>query len=128
MVAHFSSSEGVKARLKYVIDGMGMEKFLVLVEEKLGRALTRVKSEALAPRPLFDRMAHIGVHQQKQAVLNWIGVSLPLGAFITDVAVEIVRKNPDQIGFAVQPRRWVVERFFAWIGRNRRAPHVNAKS
>jgi putative transposase len=25
-----------------------------------------------------------------------------------------------QIGFAVQPRRWVVERFFAWIGRNRR--------
>ena len=29
-------------------------------------------------------------------------------------------KNPDQIGFAVQPRRWVVERFFAWINRNRR--------
>src|SRR5215218_1673295 len=30
----------------------------------------------------------------------------------TAIAVEIVRKNPDQIGFAVQPRRWVVERFF----------------
>jgi transposase len=29
-------------------------------------------------------------------------------------------KSPDQIGFAVLPRRWVVERFFAWIGRNRR--------
>ena len=25
-----------------------------------------------------------------------------------------------QVGFAVQPRRWVVERFFAWINRNRR--------
>ena len=36
------------------------------------------------------------------------------------LAVEIVRKNPDQVGFAVNPRRWVVERFFAWIGRNRR--------
>jgi hypothetical protein len=24
------------------------------------------------------------------------------------IAVEIVRKNPDQVGFAVQPRRWVV--------------------
>jgi type IV secretory pathway protease TraF len=35
-------------------------------------------------------------------------------------AVEVVRKNPDQVGFAVNPRRWVVERFFAWIGRNRR--------
>ena len=31
-----------------------------------------------------------------------------------------VAKSPDQIGFAVLPRRWVVERFFAWIGRNRR--------
>jgi putative transposase len=31
-----------------------------------------------------------------------------------------VRKNPVQVGFAVNPRRWVVERFFAGIGRNRR--------
>ena len=38
----------------------------------------------------------------------------------TLIAVEIVRKNRDQVGFAVNPRRWVVERFFAWIGRNRR--------
>jgi transposase len=38
----------------------------------------------------------------------------------TLIAVEIVRKNPDQVGFAANPRCWVVERFFAWIGRNRR--------
>ena len=38
----------------------------------------------------------------------------------TLILVEIVRKNPNQVGFAIQPRRWVVERFFAWIGRNRR--------
>jgi transposase len=38
----------------------------------------------------------------------------------TLIAVEIVPKNPGQVGFAVNPRRWVVERFFAWIGRNRR--------
>jgi len=41
-------------------------------------------------------------------------------ALATSIAVEIVRKSPDQVGFAVQPRRWVVERFFAWINRNRR--------
>jgi ferredoxin-nitrite reductase len=69
----------LKARLKYVIDGMGLDKFLVLVEEKLGHAFTRVPAETLAPRPAFDRMAHIGVHKQKQAGLNWIGISLPLG-------------------------------------------------
>ena len=34
--------------------------------------------------------------------------------------LEIVRKIKDQVGFVVLPRRWVVERFFAWIGRNRR--------
>ena len=38
----------------------------------------------------------------------------------TRIFVEIVRKLPDQVGFAVLPRRWVVERFFAWLGRNRR--------
>ena len=38
----------------------------------------------------------------------------------TRIAVEIVRKPPDQVGFAVHPRRWVVERLFAWLGRNRR--------
>jgi putative transposase len=36
------------------------------------------------------------------------------------IDIEIVRKPPDQVGFAVHPRRWVVERFFAWISRNRR--------
>ena len=36
------------------------------------------------------------------------------------IVIEIVRKAPGQIGFVVQPRRWVVERFFGWITRNRR--------
>ena len=34
--------------------------------------------------------------------------------------MEIVRKLQDQVGFVVLPRRWVVERFLAWINRNRR--------
>jgi transposase len=34
--------------------------------------------------------------------------------------VEIVRKLNDQAGFTVLPKRWVVERFLAWINRNRR--------
>ncbi len=38
----------------------------------------------------------------------------------TRIAIEIVRKPKDQVGFAVHPRRWVVERRFAWLGRNRR--------
>jgi transposase len=34
--------------------------------------------------------------------------------------MEIVRRGDDHKGFKVQPRRWVVERTFSWIGRNRR--------
>jgi ferredoxin-nitrite reductase len=74
----------LKARLKYVLDGMGVEKFMAAVEEKFGSKLTRVPPEALAPRPAFDRMAHIGVHRQKQDGLNWIGVALPVGKMTCD--------------------------------------------
>ena len=34
--------------------------------------------------------------------------------------LEIVKKPEDQKGFAVLPRRWVVERTFAWLGKYRR--------
>lgn len=33
--------------------------------------------------------------------------------------LEIVERNPGQRGFEVQPKRWVVERTHAWMGRNR---------
>ena len=39
---------------------------------------------------------------------------------VTSIAIQIVRKIPGQVGFEVHPRRWVVERCFAWLNRNRR--------
>lgn len=36
------------------------------------------------------------------------------------LSVAVVRKRPGQRGFQVLPRRWVVERSFAWISRRRR--------
>ena len=38
----------------------------------------------------------------------------------TSIAIEIVRKPAWQVGFCVHKRRRVVERCFAWLGRNRR--------
>jgi putative transposase len=32
----------------------------------------------------------------------------------------VVRKLVGQAGFVVQPRRWIVERTFGWLGRSRR--------
>jgi ferredoxin-nitrite reductase len=76
---HGNRADRTKARLKYVLDGLGLGKFLALVEEKLGAKLARIPPDALAPRPAFDRQAHVGVHAQKQPGLHWIGVVLPVG-------------------------------------------------
>lgn len=73
-----------KARLKYVLDAWGLEKYVAHVEEKLGRKLVKVPAEAIVPRPDFDRTCHIGVHRQKQEGLNWIGVVLPVGRLSVD--------------------------------------------
>jgi ferredoxin-nitrite reductase len=78
-IEHGDRTNRNKARLKYVLDRMGFDSFLKLVEDKLGAPLNRVPAEAVAPRPAFDRSAHIGVHAQKQSSLFWIGVVLPVG-------------------------------------------------
>jgi len=36
--------------------------------------------------------------------------------------LDIVEREPGQVGFKVLPRRWVVERTFGWLGR--RADHL----
>jgi putative transposase len=34
--------------------------------------------------------------------------------------IEVVSRPPGSVGFVKLPRRWVVERTFAWLGRSRR--------
>jgi transposase len=43
-----------------------------------------------------------------------------LKAAIPRVNVEIVKRSDQAKGFVVLPKRWVVERTFAWLGRCRR--------
>jgi ferredoxin-nitrite reductase len=78
-IDHGDRTNRAKARLKYVLDRMGFDAFLSLVEEKLGHKLVRAPADAVLPRPAFDRGAHIGVHAQKEPSLHWIGVVLPVG-------------------------------------------------
>ncbi|MBM3562111.1 MAG: NirA family protein [Alphaproteobacteria bacterium] len=85
-IDHGDRTNRARARLKYVLDAFGFDKFLAAVEEKLGRKLLRVDAEAIEARPRQDRAAHIGVHPQKQAGFNWIGVALPVGRFTPEQA------------------------------------------
>ncbi|MBA4271158.1 MAG: ferredoxin--nitrite reductase, partial [Methylobacterium sp.] len=78
-IAHGDRTDRNRSRLKYVLDAWGFERFLAAVEEKLGRRLIRVETAFVAPRPVYDRLAHVGVHRQLQPGLNWVGVALPVG-------------------------------------------------
>jgi transposase len=53
--------------------------------------------------------AGYNAHQVKDVVARSSGLRL-----------EIVKSTDDIKGFVVLPRRWVVERTFSWLGRNRR--------
>ncbi len=83
-IDHGDRTNRNKARLKYLLDLWGEEKFLAEMSSKLGRELVRIPQAAIKPRPAFDRAAHIGVHPQKQAGLNWIGVVLPVGKLTSE--------------------------------------------
>jgi transposase len=66
--------------------------------------------------------------QFPQVELVWVDAGFDGDAFAEFVPgltrfrpeVEVVRADPEQRGFAVHPRRWIVERTIAWTGRERR--------
>ena len=68
-----------KARLKYLVDRWGIEKFLSETEKGLSFPLIRVPADACEPRNPINRSAHVGVHPQTQPDLHYIGISVPVG-------------------------------------------------
>ena len=70
-----------KARLKYLIDRWGVEKFLMETQKRLAFPLLRAPVGICDPRGPVNRLAHLGVHPQRQSNLNYIGVSIPVGRF-----------------------------------------------
>jgi ferredoxin-nitrite reductase len=68
-----------KARLKYVVDRLGRERFLAAVEARLPAPLARLAAADGEPRTPPRRGAHAGFHAQKQPGLWYCGVMLPAG-------------------------------------------------
>lgn len=84
-------TDRTKARLKYVLDAWGFEKFLAEVEAKIGRPLVRLPDEAVSPPPPQNREAHVGIHPQSQPGKVWIGVLLDAGKMTGDQMRGIAR-------------------------------------
>ena len=76
---HGDRTNRKKARLKYLIDEWGIEKFLSETEKLLAFPLIRVDASECEPRGPIDRAGHIGIHTQSQPGLNYIGLSIPVG-------------------------------------------------
>lgn len=49
----------------------------------------------------------------KEGIIVWV-------KDVLNAVLEVVKPEPGQKGFAVQPKRWVVERTLAWLGNYRR--------
>lgn len=82
-IAEGDRTDRKKARLKYVLDRLGMDGFVGLVEQRLGFALERMEDGALDHAPAPAKHGHLGVHPQKQDGLNHIGLVLPVGRLTT---------------------------------------------
>ncbi len=68
-----------KARLKYLIDKWGVEKFLKETQKKLGFPLIKFPLSESVTRPPSLRHGHIGIYRQKQKGKNYVGVVVPVG-------------------------------------------------
>ncbi|MDQ2844337.1 MAG: NirA family protein [Acidobacteriota bacterium] len=68
-----------KARLKYLIDRWGVDRFLKETEKKLAFPVLYFPQSDCEPRRDIDRAAHLGIHAQVQPGLCYIGVCIPVG-------------------------------------------------
>jgi len=78
-IKHGNRSDRKKARMKYVLDAMGFERFLSEVEKELGCSVRKVSPDKYSQPNNIDRWAHVDVHPQKQVDRSYIGVILPVG-------------------------------------------------
>lgn len=86
-----------KARLKYLLDDWGFDRFLEAVEEELGTSLQRVADEKLNFKDPENRFAHVGFHPQKQPGKQYVGLVLPVGR-ITCEQLDEIANIADEFG------------------------------
>ena len=111
----FDAGKKVMGRKRHiVVDTLGLMVGLVIhaanVQDRDGAplALASVRQRWPTLRHVFADGAYAG--PKLKAALEKIG------RFV----IQIVKRSDHVVGFEVLPRRWVVERTFAWLGRCRR--------
>ena len=81
---HGDRTDRRKARMKYVLDRWGLEKYVEETEKHLPKPFVRFPLDRCEPRPPVVRGAHIGFHPQRQEGMVYVGVVLPVGKMSCD--------------------------------------------
>jgi transposase len=111
----YDAAKKVKGRKRHIVTDtggllVGAEVHPADIQDRDGAVLVIEAIHQLFPwlRHLFADSVYNGpnLHAARTKFGNW--------------TIEIVKRAADAIGFELLPRRWVVERTFAWLNRNRR--------
>lgn len=117
----YDAGKKIKGRKRFIlVDTMGLILAVLVVgahtSEKAGAMLLleKIKSSALLS-DLFRRIKLVWVDggYEGQPLTEWVRA---LWGWVW----QVVKRSDDQKGFVVLPRRWVVERSFAWLSFHRR--------
>lgn len=103
----------MKGRKRHlVVDTLGLVLSLVVLPADRS---DRAGAECLLPRLVgrFPRLVKLWADSAYQGLIDW---ARALGGWL----LEIVRRAAEQVGFTVQPHRWIVERTLAWLGNYHR--------
>jgi putative transposase len=109
----YDAGKRVPGRKRHiVVDTMGLL-LAVVVHSASVQDRDGVKLVTAGLKARFPRLKLIWADGAYEAAVGW---AKQFGRFV----LELVRKPADRKGFVLLPRRWVVERTFAWLARCRR--------
>lgn len=110
----FDAGKKVKGRKRFIVtDTLGLLLAVHVVA-------ANVQDRDGGRRPLlWTRLDHPSI-RKIWADQGFAGRLVNWAAHILGREVEVVRKDPDQRGFQVQPKRWAVERTLSWLTAHRR--------
>lgn len=110
----FDSGKQVKGRKRHVIVDMLGLLVILLVTAASAQDSDVGQELVIDVKTKTDRLVKIYADQgYKTWLVDWIAQTEPF-------VLELVSKPPEQHGFVVHPKRWKVERFFAWLNNYRR--------
>ncbi|ELS04107.1 precorrin-3B synthase [Xenococcus sp. PCC 7305] len=77
-----------KARLMWLVEKWGTEKFRAEIEQELGKKLADAAPEDEITQ---DKKDHLGVHPQKQEGYSYVGLHVPMGRLVAEQMFELAR-------------------------------------